>query len=185
MTWAACRGRSGRRRRKKPIDPAAAGLILLPDAATVEAVVQPPPSLTPAEREQVDTATEALREAAALADRVGLPVAMGASLAETADLVALLRVIDGPLLFRELDTAAAAGEDLEFAVGEAPAVLHVRCRDARLGVGGRAQPAKVGQGDVDWPQVLALLRDADYRGPLTLAGPLPDATAAMSRLSSL
>ena len=166
---------------RKPIDPATAGLILLPDAATVESVVAPTP-LTPAEREHAGFAADVLREAGKLADRVGTPVAFGASLATTADLIAVLRAADCPLFGRELDAAATIDENLEQAVGDEPAVLHVRACDARRGTGNKTQPAAVGEGDVDWPQALSLLRDADYCGFLTLGGTLADASVALGRL---
>ena len=167
---------------RKPIDPAAAGLILLPDAATIRQVIEPTP-LTQRERDHAGFAADVLREAATLADRTSVPVAFGASLAATADLVALLRVVDCPLFGRELDPAAALDEDLETLVGDEPPVLHARARDARRGAGGRSQPAAVGAGDVEWHTLLSLLRDADFQGFLTFDGSMSDAVQAVKRLS--
>ena len=45
-------------------------------------------------------------------------------------------------------------------------ILHVQLRDAHAGNDG-AQEQPVGQGTVDWIEVLALLGEMDYRGWLT------------------
>ena len=169
---------------RRPIDPLAAGLILIPDAATVEAVVAPTP-LTPAEREHAGFAADVLREAGQRADRAGVAVAFGASLATTADLVAVLRAADCPLFGRELDATATLEADAEEVVGVEPFVLHVLARDARRGPAGRTAAAGVGEGDVDWAGVLALLREADYRGFLTLSGSLRDAARGAGVLRGL
>jgi sugar phosphate isomerase/epimerase len=55
----------------------------------------------------------------------------------------------------------------------------VRVRDALVGAEKRTRPAIVGQGSINWEEILSLLDDAAYRGWLTVdPTDLPDRPAA-------
>ena len=156
-------------RRSKPIDPAAAGLILLPSADDVAEVAAPPAPLSDREKRHAAFAADVLVAVGGVIDRVGVRVAFGSSLASTADLAATLASADCPLFDRDLDPASAVAEladDPDVVVKLAPRVGHVRAADAVRG-GDRTRPAAVGQGDVPWPDLLASLRDADFDGWIT------------------
>ena len=160
--------RSSEPPRRKPVDPAAAGLILLPTAADVERVADAPP-LSQIERAHAALVADVLREIGRFVDRVGVPIAFGGSLASTADLAAAVRSADCPLFFRDLDPAAVADEaadDAESVVKIEPPALHVRVGDA-VRVGGRVKSAAVGEGEVPWDDLTTALRDADFAGWLT------------------
>lgn len=160
----------------RPIDPGMLGAILLPESSDAPPAEQARP-LTEKERVQSRSAQEILREAGGIADRVGVPVAFGTSLARMHDLVALLAEVDCPLFGRELDPAASLDETPADLVAIEPPLLHVRGTDAHA-AGGKSRPAPLGEGDAGWPDLLHALGDADYHGFITLDGP-PASTAAL------
>ncbi|MGC4001924.1 MAG: TIM barrel protein [Pirellulales bacterium] len=48
-------------------------------------------------------------------------------------------------------------------------IMHVHADDAQQGYGvARGKPAPLGEGRVDWPQLLGMLQERDYRGDYTL-----------------
>lgn len=165
----------------RPIDPGMLGALILPE--TSDALpVEPARPLTEKERAQAGSVNDILREAGGVADRVGVPVALGAGLARTHDLVVLLADAACPLFGRELDPAASLEETPPDLVAIEPPLFHVRGTDAHA-AGGKTRSAPPGEGDVNWPALLEALRDGDYHGFITLAGPPAAAAAYISRFA--
>lgn len=164
--------------RPRPVDAGALGPLILPDLKETTPP-EPPRPLSEQERDHARKATELLRHAGAVADRVGVPVAFGASLGRTHDLVTLLAGAACPLFGRELDPAASLDETPPELVAIEPPLLHVRGTDAQS-AGGKVRSVPPGEGDVNWPALLEALGDADFRGFITLAGP-PAAAAVHVR----
>jgi sugar phosphate isomerase/epimerase len=69
----------------------------------------------------------------------------------------------------------------------APLLRHVRARDGLRGSARRMQPARIGEGHVDWPMLLANLDASTYQGFVTIdTTDLTDRrSAAVSALSFL
>ena len=143
------------------------GALILPDPPKVSAASRPTAPREPAFEANVD---HALREIGARADRVGALVAFRASLASVAALAAALARVDCPWFGLDLDPAALLVDEWtpeELFRRLAGQIRHVRARDARRGAAGRSQPSELGAGQVEWSELVAFLRDADYRGPIT------------------
>ena len=158
----------------KNIEPAMLGALILPTGDDLAKLgigeTSEPSPLSPREREHAALAADVLREVGEAADRAGVPVALGATLAPTIDLAALLAAVDCAMFFRELDLAATVTEladDVAGVVGALPAVLHVRGGDAQSS-GGRSREVELGRGDVPLAEVASALDEADYAGFVTL-----------------
>ena len=156
------------------------GLLLVPTAAEVakyagggSAAAEPEPAFEA-------SADEALRAMGELADRVGVPVALGAGLADGRALARALDAADCPAFGAEFDPSA--DDAAAFLADHGGRLLHVRGRDARRGTGGRREVVPPGEGDVDWAELRALLDDAGYAGPITAAAPAADAARALAVL---
>ena len=167
-------------------DPLAGGMLILPTAAEIAQLAGPPPEeISLPDPSDVDSVHAALAELAARSDRYGMPLAFSATLAPLAALHHVLASIDAPTFGVDLDPISLLEDRLtppEAFDRLGPLVLHVRARDAIKGTAGRTRPAAVGSGDTDWPELLALLDDADYHGPVTLDPmQLPDRPAAAPR----
>jgi len=166
-------------RPKPKITPEQAGLIIIPTTPAEE----PEPAPPPAKPDPAFTAslTDALREIGSRADRYSVMLAFRSSLSGFAALTAALRTVDCPWFGVDFDPAAAVADvwDIDQILSElGPVLRHVRARDAIRG-DGRIRPAAVGQGDTDWPALLAALDDAAYHGWLTVDPiDLPDRRAA-------
>lgn len=165
---------------KLAIPAAAAGAIIIPEMNPPQSAVAPAhPSGDPALEAQV---LEGLVELGRRADRVSVVVALRSELAPLADLAGVLRKVDCPWFGVDLDPVALLHDDWDLdrafsALG--PDIRHVRGRDAVRGVDRRTRPATIGQGDTDWPQLLADLDAAGYHGWLTIDSmDLPDRVGA-------
>ena len=114
---------------------------------------------------------EVLNEVARHANRVGATLAITPTRDSAADLKDLIdRVKDG-LVGVNFDPAvfAMCGRDAVAAFRELHKhVLHITARDGVRDIDGSGQEVALGRGDVDWPELLALLTEADYRGWLTV-----------------
>ena len=114
---------------------------------------------------------EVLNEVARHANRVGATLAITPTRDSSADLKDLIdRVKDG-LVGVNFDPAvfAMCGRDAVAAFRELHKhVLHITARDGVRDIDGSGQEVALGRGDVDWPELLALLTEADYRGWLTV-----------------
>lgn len=175
------------------VSDAMAGLILLPTPAETKQFAERPSATEqagPADEAFVSRTRAVMDELARAADRTGVRVAFGSTLASPHSLAAAVRAIDTPLFGIDFDPAAmiASGMSMEAAFDlMGSRISHVRARDAVAGEGHRSKPAIVGSGDVNWREMMTLLAEADYGGAITLSPiDLPDpAGAAISGLAML
>jgi sugar phosphate isomerase/epimerase len=163
---------------KKPIDPAHLGLLILPDPPKVEVVSNDPP---------VDESATSFFDAAMIelgrrCDRMGVATVLRSSLSPVSGLAGAMKRAGCPWFFACCDPSALCVEGIDFhdafnLIG--PHISHVLAVDVIKGEGGRTKPAMIGRGDVPWRQLLSLLRDADYKGLLTIdPTELPDRALA-------
>jgi sugar phosphate isomerase/epimerase len=176
------------------VDPAQAGLIIIPTAEEIAAATEA------AEEEEIpaDTAFEASVDAAMAelgrrADRYSATVAFQSDLSSLAALERALRKADCPWFGVELDPVAILrdrwGTDEVFGRLGAQVRL-VRARDAAVGHDRRTKPMAIDGGDVDWAQLLALLDEAGFGGwmvvdPLELADRAAGARAGLAALRGI
>ncbi len=158
----------------KMVDPGAAGLILLPTAEEVrkatakEAPVMPSAPADPALVAQVDGA---LAELGRRADRYGVTVALRSELSSSAALERAVRAAACPWFSVDYDPVAVLRDawDVDETFSRMGALIrHVRGRDALAGTDRRTKTAVIGQGGVDWQELLANLDQAGYRGWVTV-----------------
>jgi sugar phosphate isomerase/epimerase len=152
---------------RAPIAPSALGRLILPDPPKAD----PPPPSMPRDLAFEATLETALRELAERADKTGCLIAFRSSLGSFASLARALRSVDCGYFGVDLDTLALLADawsvDAVFdAIGGS--IRHIRSRDGQRGAGGRVVPSEVGKGEVDWPLLFSLCRDADFDGPFTL-----------------
>jgi len=166
---------------KPKVNPAEAGLIIIPTAAELQAARQPEPEVQgdPTLESAVDAA---LAELGRRADRYSVILAFRSDLSSYAALDRAIRAADCPWFGLDLDPVAILRDrwpiDDIFA-RLAPLTRHVRARDAVVGHDKRTKPAAIGQGSTNWEQLLALLDDAAYHGWLALdPTELPDRPTA-------
>ena len=153
------------------ITPQQAGLIILPEQAAHTSSTEPEQAASSADHAFAARVQAALVEIGRRADRCGVTVAWGNALASFSSLAHALSSAACPCFGIELDPVAILRDrwsiDETFsALG--PLVRHVRARDAIGGAGARTTPAVLGRGSTNWDQLLAALRNADYRGVLTI-----------------
>jgi sugar phosphate isomerase/epimerase len=181
-------------RPKSSLPPAAAGLILIPTADEIAMATGSPAEEStprPVDHRAMSQVDGAMIELGKRADRYGVTVAFRSDLAGFAALERALRAADCPWFGVDLDPSAVlrdAWDQGQIFSRLGPAIRHVRGKDAVVGSGRRTKPAVVGQGNVDWPRLLADLDDAGFRGWLTVDPlELPDraagARAALKTLS--
>jgi sugar phosphate isomerase/epimerase len=174
------------------VDPAAAGLIIIPTAAEIQAAAQPEPEVKgdPAFESAVDSA---LAELGRRADRYGAIVAFRADLASFAALDRALGAADCPWFGVDLDPVAILRDrwDIDEVFSRlGPLVRHVRARDAVAGQDQRTKPAPIGGGHTNWEQLLTLLDEAAYTGwlcvdPLELPDRVTGARQAVKHLTEV
>jgi L-ribulose-5-phosphate 3-epimerase len=160
--------------------PELAGLIIIPQVEPK--IAPPPPELTDADRAFAQHLDAALRELCSDADRYNCIIAARSDLAGFAELDHALRTASCPWLGVDLDPVAILRDPWpkdEILSRLAPLIRHVRVRDATKGADRRTRPAVVGQGSVNWQELLQDLDDAAYAGWLTVDPlELPDRRAA-------
>lgn len=165
------------------ISPVVAGAIIIPEMNT-PAAAMPAATAAPAEPGLEAQVVEALVELGRRADRFSVVVAMRSALASLADLAGVLRKANCPWFGVDFDPAALLHDewDVDRAFSAfGPEIRHVRGRDAVRGADRRTRPAIIGQGDTDWPQLLADLDAAGFHGWLTIDPlELPDRAGAAS-----
>ena len=156
--------------RKPRVDPAIAGLIILPESA-----LSPPPApevvAPPADPAFVSQVNAALDELGRSADRFSCIVAFRSELASLASLKQAVASVNCPWFGIDLDPVALTRDewDLDQTFSElGPYVRHVRGRDAIIGAEHRTKPAAIGAGNVQWEQLLGNLHESNYRGWITL-----------------
>jgi sugar phosphate isomerase/epimerase len=157
-----------------------AGLILIPDFTTPAPVV-PAPAAAPADPAFVAQRDAALAELAGRADRYGVIVALGATLASHASLAEAIDRVRCPLFGVEVDPVSVLRDDWtvdEIFSRVGPLIRHVRARDAAVGEAKRTKPMPISRGDTKWGYLLDALREADYSGWITIdPTELPDRLA--------
>lgn len=182
---------------REPAQPSSldAGLLILPSREETERYGNAAPrssrrSPSPGNMQLVAGFVDELSRCA---DRFGVKVALGSSLARLDSLQQALNGISLPLVGLDLDPSALLSDawtpDDAFERFDGR-VLHVRGRDALLGQGGRSRPAIIGDGDVNWGNVIATLHDADCRATITidpaeLTDPRQGAIVGLKHLRSL
>lgn len=181
---------------KPRIDPAQAGLIILPTSSSFlddpAKVHEPLEESRPADSAFESSVDAALTALGALADRYSVIVAMRSELASYAAIERALHAANCPWFGIDLDPAAVLRDrwGMEKVFDQlASQIRHVRGRDARAGHDRRTQPTPLGGGDTNWDELLALLSDAAYRGyvtvdPLELSDRPGAARAALEHLNS-
>lgn len=164
-----------------------AGLLILPQS--VSAPPAPAPPARPADAAAMSAVDSAMIELGRRADRYGVTLAFRSDLASYAAIERVLTAAACPWFGLDLDPAAILRDPWstdEVFSRFGPLIRHVRARDA-LASGTRTRPAIVGQGNVNWEQLLSALDDTSYRGWITIDPlELPDRpTAATLALSHL
>jgi sugar phosphate isomerase/epimerase len=151
------------------VTPQQAGLIIVPEPPPPPAQdSRPVPGPDPALTAQVDNA---FREICALADRVGVTIAIRSDLATFAAIDRVLASAACPWLGVDLDPVAMLrdrwGKDEIFS-GFGSLIRNVRARDAVVGTDHRTKPTVIGKGSVNWPELFADLDAASFKGWLTI-----------------
>ena len=104
-------------------------------------------------------------------NRVGTTLAITPTRDSASDLKELISKVTEGLVGINFDPAvfAMCGRDAIAAFRELHEhVLHVTARDGVRDIDGTGQEVTLGRGEVDWPELIALLTEADYRGWLTV-----------------
>jgi len=175
---------------KKPITQDQLGLLILPSSLTAAPAAdqttleQIPSTIDPNFTAQVDGA---LAEIGRRADRYGVTLALRTELSPFASLDRALGAAGCPNFAIDLDPVAIVRDDWtidEIFSQLGGAIRHIRARDALRGDAHRTKPAPIGQGNVNWQELLSNLDDAGYRGWLTL-DPLELPNRAQAALSGL
>ena len=127
----------------------------------------------PQDRDSADfkSLLEVLNDVARHANRVGATLAITPTRDSASDLQDLIAQVKDGLVGINFDPAvfAMCGRDAIAAFRELHReVLHVTARDGVRDIDGSGQEVGLGRGDVNWPELLALLTEADYRGWITV-----------------
>jgi len=161
------------------IKPEQLGLLILPDPPKVELAPQADAPVDLAAMSHFDSA---MVELGRRADRLSVVIVLRSTLSPVSSLADAIRRVDCPWFFACCEPANLLAQGTDFTdafnlIG--PRVRHVLAHDVVLGEAGRTKPALLGRGDVPWRQLIELLRDADYSGPLTIdPTELPDRALA-------
>ena len=174
---------------KPKVTPEQAGLILLPEPTKLAPPVRNEP-VVPPDPAFVAQVNAGLVELGRLADRYSVVTAFRSELASFASLEQALREANCPWFGVDLDPVAAVRDEWvldEILSRLGRLIRHVRGRDAVRGADRRTRPAVIGQGSVDWNALLLNLKQADYKGWITIDPlELPDRyTAARAGLGWL
>jgi sugar phosphate isomerase/epimerase len=126
----------------------------------------------PAELEKGDgqTLREILSDLAAHGNHVGVTLALTPTVETAAELLPILNAITTGPLGIDFDPAhcALVGESTIESLRTLHAhVVHVQLRDGVRHLAGGGEETPVGEGIIDWAELLALLGEMDYRGWLT------------------
>jgi sugar phosphate isomerase/epimerase len=118
------------------------------------------------------TLVEVLGDLGAHGHRVGAQLAAETGTAAAAQLARLLAELPEGSLAVNLDPGGLVENGfspIEAMAALGPAIRLVRASDAHKGVPGHpGEPAPVGRGDVDFPELLAALEEREYRGYFTV-----------------
>ena len=123
------------------------------------------------ESSERDRLRDILDDFARVGNHLGVTLCVTPAAEATAPLARLLEGIKSGPLGVDFDPATCV------IAGRAPAddlralhqfIAHVQVRDAIRDVDGTGQEVAVGRGEVDWPSLLAMITEIDYRGWLTV-----------------
>ncbi len=136
---------------------------------------------------------EVLNDVARHGNRIGATLAITPTRESAAELKELIAQVSDGLVGINFDPAvfAMCGHDAIAAFRELHRqVLHITARDGVRDIDGSGQEVVLGRGDVDWPELIALLAEADYRGWLTVDrshsdNPTRDAERALAYLKNV
>lgn len=148
------------------INPTLLGKLVLPDTVAPKSTTTVPRD--PAFESSLDIA---LRELGTRCDRAGCRLALRSSLGSFASLHHALKSVDCPWFGVDLDPLLMLADEWpadEIFTRLGKQIAHVRGRDGLKGAGNRVTPTPIGKGSVNWREFNALLRDADYRGAITI-----------------
>jgi sugar phosphate isomerase/epimerase len=163
------------------VTPAMAGLILLPETTRAEPTTPEPPALPP-DPALLSQVSAAMDELGRRADRYSVMLAFRSELASLASLRQSVLAVNCPWFGIDLDPAAMLRDqwDSDEVFSQLGAMIrHVRGRDALSGADYRTKPTATGQGNVNWPGLLASLDEAAFSGWITIDPiELPDRRAA-------
>lgn len=161
---------------QKRISPEEAGVIILPDFLQVD--LTPPPEqapqsdkLSPMEIQFRGEVDQALAAIGAMAEKYGVKLAFRSSLSSLESVKQALDRVNCHWFGLNVDpvTAMADQTPLDSMMSDfSGRIHHVRGHDAFVGMGHRTQPTIIGEGSVNWPQMLTLLDDAGYNQWLTI-----------------
>jgi sugar phosphate isomerase/epimerase len=160
------------------IDPGLLGKLILPDTVAPKSTAAP----IPRDEAFESSLQTALRELGTRCDRASCRVAFRSSLGSFASLYFALSQVDCPWFGVDLDPLLMLadewpGDEIFSRLGKQ--LAHVRGRDGLKGTGNRVSPTTIGKGVVDWRELTGQLRDADYRGAITIdAIDLPNRSAS-------
>ncbi len=149
------------------IEPGMLGKLILPETTTPKSTAAPMPR-DPAFESSLEIA---LRELGSRCDRASCRVAFRSTLGSFASLHYALSRVDCPWFGIDLDPLLMLADEWssdEIFSRLGKQITHVRGRDGLKGAGNRVTPTAIGAGVVPWRELLSLLRDADYRGPITV-----------------
>ena len=169
------------------VTPEAAGLIIVPEPAAIASAPPPPPppELSPADRAFASHLDVMMSELCARADRYSVTLAVRSDLAGLAALDNVLRRVLCPWFGIDLDPVGVLRDPWpldEILSRLGPLVRHVRLRDAALGESNRTRSTPIGQGNVNWRELLSAFDAAGYRQWLTVdPTDLPDRAAAAAQ----
>jgi|SRR5579859_2757146 len=155
---------------KPKVDPAMAGLIILPESASAPPAA-PEPTVPPPDPKFVSQMNAALDELGRRADRYSCIIAFRSELASLASLKRAVTSVNCPWFGIDLDPVVLARDrwNLDETFSHlGPLVRHVRGRDAIIGAENRTKPAAIGAGNVQWEHVIANLNESTYRGWITV-----------------
>jgi sugar phosphate isomerase/epimerase len=155
---------------KPKVDPAMAGLILLPQSASAPPTAPEPPT-PPPDPAFLSQVNAALDELGRRADRYSCVAAFRSELASLASLKQAVTSVNCPWFGIDLDPVSVARDrwDLDETFSQlGPLIRHVRGRDAIVGAENRTKPAAIGGGNVKWDELLDNLDESNYRGWITV-----------------
>jgi sugar phosphate isomerase/epimerase len=196
-TFPTRRGFSDRRDLQPRVEAASSALTfaraLGTDVLTLNIGPVPPDEIDEAGRNDRDLLVEVLNDLARHGNHVGAVPVIGLSASDLKTFQDLLADIDAGPIGVDFDPAAwsgRGGNPVE-AFRELYAVVrHVWAQDALRGSDGSYREVRVGQGEVAWDEMLAVLAEAEYNGWLTLGAcgtddPVGDTARSLSELRSI
>jgi sugar phosphate isomerase/epimerase len=150
-----------------------AGLIILPppSMAAVEGAAPPDPISGPLDPDATGTVDSALYEIGKRADRYGVTNAFRSDLASFAALERAIKTASCPWFGVDFDPVAVLRDvwpidEIFSRLGNL--IRHVRGRDALRGADRRTRPAPIGNGSVNWGELISKLDEAGYQNWLTI-----------------